>query len=129
MFLYWIYILLIPYRSVISDALGGSPIEDILETQVDSRLPSSFPRYETLVVRTPGFFSYHIDNLNSSQEVKVGNWEVFAMQYWYETRPQGMICPQIPSGIAAQCDWALMIPCLFGNVNIPPKSIFVHTLM
>ena len=40
-----------------------------------------------------------------------------------------MTCPQVPMGLAAACDWALMVPCLFGDVTKPPSTIFVHTLM
>ena len=40
-----------------------------------------------------------------------------------------MTCPQVPMGLAAACDWALMVPCLFGDVTKPPSTVFVHTLM
>lgn len=40
-----------------------------------------------------------------------------------------MSCPMIPTGIAAACDWAFMVPCLFGDVTKPPETIFVRTLM
>ena len=35
----------------------------------------------------------------------------------------------IPQGIAAMCDWALLLPCFYGNWEIPPKTVFVHHLM
>lgn len=35
----------------------------------------------------------------------------------------------LPRGIATMVDWALMVPCLFGNPNVAPKTIFVHTYM
>jgi hypothetical protein len=35
----------------------------------------------------------------------------------------------VPFGIAATCDWALLVPCLFGDVSRPPKTIFVHNYM
>lgn len=34
-----------------------------------------------------------------------------------------------PDGISAYMDWALMVPCLFGNMSSPPRSIFVHNHM
>ena len=40
-----------------------------------------------------------------------------------------MSCPMEPTGIAATCDWALLVPCLFGDITKPPKTVFVHTLM
>ncbi len=40
-----------------------------------------------------------------------------------------MTCPQEPRGIAAACDWALMIPCLFGDITKPPRTIFVNSYM
>lgn len=52
-------------------------------------------------------------------------------RYWYETRDKFVMCPSTPIGIATQCDWALMIPCLFTGPNpyVSPKTIFVHTPM
>ena len=35
----------------------------------------------------------------------------------------------IPHGIAATADWALMVPCLFGDISKPPNTIFVHNYM
>ena len=35
----------------------------------------------------------------------------------------------IPEGISAEADWALMVPCMFGNVEKPPRIIFVHNHM
>ena len=32
-------------------------------------------------------------------------------------------------GISAACDWALMVPCLFGNPYKAPRTIFVMTYM
>ena len=34
-----------------------------------------------------------------------------------------------PQAIAALCDWALLLPCLYGNINKLPRTIFVHHLM
>jgi len=34
-----------------------------------------------------------------------------------------------PRGIAAVAGWALLVPCMFGNMKTPPKTIFVHTYM
>jgi hypothetical protein len=35
----------------------------------------------------------------------------------------------MPLGVSTQVDWALMIPCMFGNPNKPPSTIFVHNYM
>ena len=40
-----------------------------------------------------------------------------------------MECPVIPSGFSTYCDWAHMIPCIFGDPYKQPKIIFVHTYM
>ena len=32
----------------------------------------------------------------------------------------------VPRGIATMVDWALMVPCLFGKVHVPPRTVFVH---
>lgn len=117
---------LIATMDAYSGEYGGSLMEEILETQIDPRLPSSFPTTELLVVRLDGFpgiikadGSYHV----------VPNWEVYARDYWYETRFVNMSCPQLPSGISATTDWTLTIPCLFGDTNVLPKTVFVHSLM
>ncbi len=104
---------------------GGSPMEEKLETQIDSREPRSFPTTELMAIRPYGFPGYN----QSDGEFKKVNWETYARTYWYEYRDVNMSCPQIPSGISATTDWSLMIPCLYGNVNILPKTIFVHTYM
>ena len=69
----------------------------------------------------------------------IGNWELWANRYWYETRIVNTSCPMVPVGIAAACDWALMVPCLFTGPNVlmnvsdsawrAPRTIFVHTYM
>jgi hypothetical protein len=38
-------------------------------------------------------------------------------------------CVMTPRGIASSCDWAVLIPCFYGNLDQPPKSVFVHHLM
>lgn len=38
-------------------------------------------------------------------------------------------CPMTPQGIAATCDWALMVPCFYGNLSIAPKTVYVHHFM
>lgn len=35
----------------------------------------------------------------------------------------------MPLGISTQVDWALMVPCMFGDPNKPPSTIFVHNYM
>jgi hypothetical protein len=34
-----------------------------------------------------------------------------------------------PIGISAECDWAFLVPCFFGNKNVLPGKIFVHHVM
>ena len=38
-------------------------------------------------------------------------------------------CLMTPQGIATFCDWALLMPCFYGNISIKPKTVFVHHLM
>lgn len=38
-------------------------------------------------------------------------------------------CVMKPQDIATYCDWALMLPCFYGNIAEFPKTIFVHHLM
>lgn len=38
-------------------------------------------------------------------------------------------CAMMPRGIAATCDWALLIPCFYGDLRRAPKTVFVHHLM
>jgi hypothetical protein len=54
---------------------------------------------------------------------------VVAYSYWFETRSPYSSCEMMPLGVSTQVDWALMIPCMFGNPNKPPSTIFVHNYM
>ena len=49
----------------------------------------------------------------------------------YGVRPtdQYVRCPMTPQGIAALCDWALLVPCLYGTFDRPPRTVFVHHFM
>lgn len=109
----------------------ATPIEDKIETQIDPRLPSSFKLREIMFSRQKGFSDVRTHDPQSNQDggFHIGNWELYASRYWFETRTPNMLCPQLPEGIAAWCDWALLVPCLFGNVTKAPRTIFVHTLM
>eukprot|EP01036_Dinobryon_divergens_P028137 gene28137-37035_t len=105
-------------------------IENALETEIDVREPRNFPSHETLNTRMSGFktmSTYKPDG--SFSTFGIGNWEVFAAKYWYETRIVNSTCSQEPYGISAACDWALMVPCLFGNPYKAPRTIFVMTYM
>lgn len=127
------------YPSVAAMTEGGSAYENMIETQIDPRPPSTFrnwdnpenskPHMEFLSVRSEGFKFFEFGSANNRQNYYAGNWEIFAMQYWYETRPYNMSCPQTPRGIGTHCDWALMVPCLFADLSRPPKLVFVHTMM
>lgn len=111
---------------------GGSSIENSLETQIDNRIPSSFRQREPinlLMIRQPGFSNIYSMQDGHIVTIPVSNWELYAHDYWYEFRTFNMSCPQLPRGIAAFCDWALMVPCLFGDVTKPPRTIFVQTFM
>ena len=35
----------------------------------------------------------------------------------------------VPRGLAALCDWALLVPCFYGDINRAPRTVFVHHLM
>lgn len=106
-------------------------IADKLETELDPRRPREFTVHEFLTVRVPGFREREFwKDGKGPYKQDIGNWEVWATkQYWYETRIPNASCPMVPEGIAATCDWALMVPCLFGDVTKPPRTIFVHNLM
>ena len=112
-------------------------IENKLETEIDLRLPSTFRSYKYLHVRPSIDQNYtvdrYIESSNSIQKVvklyNRNNWEVFAKSYWYETREINASCPQVPQGVSVVADWALMIPCMFGNPAIKPKIVYVHTYM
>jgi hypothetical protein len=128
----FLFFLLLIFTLRKSEYGNSSEIEDQLETQIDPREPRSFHRYYTtlLSVRLPGFSSvirYLPDGRNESYGI--GSWEIFAKRYWYEMRIENASCEQIPAGIAATCDWALLVPCLFGDVSRPPNTIFVQHYM
>ena len=110
---------------------SATPEEDHYETEIDPREPRSFKSWEMHSVRQTAFKEMiHHDALNKVDNIiQIRNFEVFATSYWYETRIVNMSCPMTPQGIAATCDWALMVPCLFGDMTKPPKTVFVHTLM
>jgi hypothetical protein len=96
-----------------------------------------------LNVRQEGFKYMTTRGRDGSQNTyDIGNWELWANRYWYETRIPNTTCPMTPVGIAAACDWALLVPCLFTGPNVllnisdsanngwrAPRSIFVHTYM
>ena len=45
------------------------------------------------------------------------------------TKDKYIECPMRPVGIAAACDWALMVPCLYADLTIEPRTIYVHHVM
>jgi hypothetical protein len=110
---------------------SATPLEDHYETEIDPREPRSFKSWEMHSVRQATFneIVHHDADDKVDNTIHINNWEVFATSYWYETRNVNMSCPMTPQGIAATCDWALMVPCLFGDITKSPKTIFVHTLM
>ena len=127
--------------SFFSDA-GISPeandIEDMLETEIDLRPPSMWNNQFFLTVRQEAFNTVITHHEDGNIEHSIGNWELWVRHYWYEIREPNTECPQLPFGLAAACDWALLSPCLFTGPEIlnykqptfkPPKTIFVHTFM
>ena len=46
-------------------------------------------------------------------------------RYWYETRTPYSSCDMTPKGISTRVDWALMVPCMFGNPNMAPKTVIL----
>jgi len=120
------FLLLLPHYGVLA-----TEIEDELETQIDSREPRSFvaTQFTLLNVRQNNFDEYECMVEGEMTSIFVPNWETFATGYWYEYRGTNCTCPMTPRGIAAMVDWALLVPCLFGNINQPPKTIFVHNYM
>ncbi len=112
--------------------MSSTKLEDKLETEIDPRPPRSFTDRMTkiLAARQEGFhtLTYNFPD-GTSRTDNIGNWEVWVTKYWYETRMPNTSCPQLPTWIATTTDWALMIPCLFGNTDIPPRTIFVNTYM
>lgn len=99
--------------------------DDWYETQIDPRIPRSFPQEDKLMTRQRGFHTIN----TTAGALHVNNWELWAQHYWYEYKPEGMECPDTPVGIAAATDWTLTIPCLFGDISQKPRTIFVNTLM
>ena len=54
-------------------------LQDKLETEIDTRLPTSFKSWETLSVRGPGFkYMYHYEGDRGPIQQDIGNWEIFA---------------------------------------------------
>jgi hypothetical protein len=112
-------------------------IENKLETEIDLRLPSSFLAYKYIHVRPTIDPNYTVDAYNKATNTiepytklyDRNNWEIFVKNYWYETRAINATCPQVPQGVAVVADWALMVPCMFGNPKIKPKIVYVHTYM
>ena len=105
---------------------GGSQWEEMLETPIDLREPRSFEQSELLVVRQESFKTLTTVDKGT---INIGNWELYTENWWYETREVNATCPVVPIGVAATTDWSLMCLCLFGNPEVLPKTIFVHTLM
>ncbi len=58
----------------------GTPMEDLLETQIDPRHPRSFQSFETMNVRQTGFRTITMWDKANSKEVtfNAGNWEKWA---------------------------------------------------
>lgn len=54
---------------------------------------------------------------------------IASCSYWFETRTPYSSCEMTPLGVSTQFDWALMVPCMFGNPLKPPSTIFVHNYM
>lgn len=113
------------------DAMDYPEMEDHLETEIDARLPSSFATSEILSSRGLGFKKMVTNKPTGSETWEIANWEIWVKQYWYETRIQNTSCPQTPFGIAARADWALTIPCLYGDPYMEggPKIVHVNTYM
>lgn len=42
--------------------------------------------------------------------------------------PHNISCGE-PIGIAAECDWAFLVPCFYGKKDVLPGKIFVHNVM
>lgn len=123
--------------TILCNAMSNNTrIENILETEIDLREPKSFRRKyytEYLSVRQMGFqymnrYDKHGKYIRTD---RIPNWELFALKYWFETRQPYSDCPMFPIGIATIVDWALLIPCMFGNPFIPggPRIIYVHNYM
>ena len=114
-------------------------MEELLETQIDTRPPRSFKYWDNLVVRQNGFYelNYTDESTGNRTTTHVNNWEQYTLRYWYEYRLRNAECPMKPIGIAAATDWSLLCTCLFGApANIEdnaqgrlPRTIFVHTYM
>lgn len=129
-------IVVVLYLGSLEARFGSSDtaIEEHYETEFDLREPKVFAaenNWELLTTRPKGFDT--IESYNSDGTLKssthVSNWERFALNYWFETRVVNSSCPELPQGIATTCDWALMIPCMFGDPYKPPRTIFVHNYM
>lgn len=122
-------------------------LQDDTETEIDIRSPRDFESWKTYSVRQKNFkYMTRSDPDGKTDTYDIGNWELFAHGYWYETRIKNTTCPMLPAGVAAACDWAMMVPCLFTGPGdlmkmtdsqakgetawwTPPSTIFVHHFM
>lgn len=111
------------------DRLSLRDDEDRLETEIDPRIPRSFTEnlYEYQWTRQDSFQYVSYFDKDGNENKQYVSFQRWAWNYWYETRLPNATCPQEPKGIAAACDWAILIPCLYGDVTKEPKTIFVHT--
>jgi len=111
------------------DRLSMREYEDRLETEIDPRIPRSFTDYlyEYQWTRQDFFQYIYYNDKNGNENSEYVSFQRWAWNYWYETRIPNSTCPQEPKGIAAACDWAILIPCLYGDVTKEPKTVFVHT--
>ncbi|KAJ1421189.1 hypothetical protein B484DRAFT_399583 [Ochromonadaceae sp. CCMP2298] len=121
-------------RLLCSGMSGNTPMEHKLETEIDPALPRrSFTNNdrEFLEVRPKGFDSRGIYTKEGKLVgvEKFPNWEWYASAYWWEKHTLYSGCPMEPTGISTHADWALLVPCMFGDSSVLPRVIFVHTLM
>jgi len=69
--------------------------------------------------------------LSSDFDFKRNVLFAFYCRYWFENRQPFSDCPMTPIGIATTVDWAMMVPCVFGNPHMDggPRTIYVHNYM
>eukprot|EP00601_Ochromonadales_sp_CCMP2298_P016600 CAMPEP_0173229914 /NCGR_PEP_ID=MMETSP1142-20121109/7426_1 /TAXON_ID=483371 /ORGANISM="non described non described, Strain CCMP2298" /LENGTH=421 /DNA_ID=CAMNT_0014158879 /DNA_START=220 /DNA_END=1481 /DNA_ORIENTATION=- len=126
-------LLLAPLHPLCAGMSHDTPMEHQLETEFDPALPRSFLNNdrEFMEVRPVGFNSrsYYDANGVYKGTDNIANWERYALGYWWETHRLYSSCSMEPTGIATHADWALMVPCMFGDSAKLPRVIFVHNYM
>jgi hypothetical protein len=109
--------------------IGGSNVEDAYRTQIVLMNPRSYINDSSpslLQCRPTGSRLIHYNQHLGNHTRYIKNFIYYAATYSYKSRYLNATCPMEPNGIAAHCDWALMVPCLFGLIESPPRIVYAQ---